>query len=531
MKSAALVLVAALLLPLPAFAAGPTDPVTVTPAPTDQGVIFSPGIRLLADIAPDYVEEEFFISGAANNYTYAENPVPDELLVLQADVPYTTRIIVRRPIDPELFNGMVVVEWWNSTAGFDTAPVWDPSAEYFVEEGIIYVGVTNSTTSIGHLNAGCSPFPPFLPPTCGTRYETLDLPENGVAFEMVSQIAHLLKSEEVDRPIPLDYEVERLFHSGQSQQGGSMITYATAFHFPANDGYFVQAASSARPINFQPDCADVDAPAYPACTPRLQGDDRLVATDLPVPVFHSLTETDVPRGVSRGVRQPDTPTYHLYELAGVAHTTVHKNVEVLPAGLAGPEPLTLDRTCLNPLNTSADGPVFGSFLLNAMWANLELQVIEGAEPPTGEPMEIDAAGELVRDVYGNAKGGVRLPAVDIPIAGYTGRNVVNPDNVPGFLVNLLGIFCALGGSVTDLDQATLASLYEDNEDYVDQVTEAADQLLEDRFILQSAAWTIADQAEAVDLFPDNSCGRGGEVVLAILPLAWWRRSRARRKTL
>lgn len=57
----------ALLIALPSLAAGPTDPVTVTPAPTDQGVIFSPGIRLLTDIAPDYVEEEFFISGAANN--------------------------------------------------------------------------------------------------------------------------------------------------------------------------------------------------------------------------------------------------------------------------------------------------------------------------------------------------------------------------------------------------------------------------------------------------------------------------------
>jgi hypothetical protein len=29
--------------------------------------------------------------------------------------------VVAAPTDP------VVVEWWNSTAGFDTAPVWDAS--------------------------------------------------------------------------------------------------------------------------------------------------------------------------------------------------------------------------------------------------------------------------------------------------------------------------------------------------------------------------------------------------------------------
>ena len=36
--------------------------------------------------------------------------------------------------------------------------------------------------------------------------------------------------------------------TGQAQQGGSIVTYATAFHSAANDGYFIQAAGSARSI-------------------------------------------------------------------------------------------------------------------------------------------------------------------------------------------------------------------------------------------------------------------------------------------
>ncbi len=125
------------------------------------------------------------MSGAATLFTYEEEPRRGVLVPLEEDVPYTTRIIVRRPVKANKFNGTVVIEWWNSTAGFDTAPVWDPSAEYFAREGIVYVGVTNSTDSLGFLVGGCRLFGLF-PPTCGTRYASLSLPANGLAFEMVS---------------------------------------------------------------------------------------------------------------------------------------------------------------------------------------------------------------------------------------------------------------------------------------------------------------------------------------------------------
>ena len=47
------------------------------------------------------------------------------------------------------------------------------------------------------------------------------MPENGQAFEMVSQIANVLKSDSPENPIPPEYGyVERIFHAGQSQQGG-----------------------------------------------------------------------------------------------------------------------------------------------------------------------------------------------------------------------------------------------------------------------------------------------------------------------
>ena len=379
----------ALLLPSLSSAVDANSPVSVTLPPTGVGEIFIIPARLVSDLEQDYTEEEFFVSGRSTVYTYNEVPVPGELVVLDPNVPYTTRIIIRRPTDPDEFNGSVVIEWWNSTAGFDSDPVWQASAEYFAREGIVYVGVTNSTTAIENLrDGGCSPFPGFLPETCGTRYAALEMSENGQAFEMVSQIAHMLKGSGSENPLSPDYPVLRIFHSGQSQQGGSIVTYATAFHFPSNDGYFIQAAGSARPINFGTSCQEPNAPAYPDCTPRLQGDDRRVATDLPVPVYRAQTQGDMGGVLAGDSRQTDTDKFRYYEMAGTAHNPIHKNVEVIPAdSFLGPDPLFLESFCQFPSNTLADGPVFGSYLYNAMWDAMEKQVAFTMPPPSGDLLE------------------------------------------------------------------------------------------------------------------------------------------------
>ena len=339
--------------------ADPMGAVAVDPAPEDRGDIFSPGIRLVADLEQDYVEEEFLVSGQATIYTYNDPPVRGEIIPLESDVPYTTRIIVRRPAQQGRFKGTVVIEWWNSTAGFDTAPVWDASAEFFARRGWVYIGLTNSTSALDFLAGGCSLFG-ILPPTCDMRYAELFMPGNGQAFEMASQLATLLKSDEADQLLPQGFDVERIFHAGQSQQGGSMVTYASAFHFPPNDGYFIQAASSARPINFETSCNDENAAPYPDCTPRLEDEQRLVRRDLPVPVVRAMTETDMDGVLAFDTRQDDSEAFRYYEMPGTAHTTVHKDVEVLPAGIFGPDPLFLEQFCALPLNSLADGPVFGS---------------------------------------------------------------------------------------------------------------------------------------------------------------------------
>ena len=507
------------LLCAPALA-GPTDPVTVTSPPVGLGAPFVPGVRLVADLGPPaYVEEELLVAGTATLFNYASNPPqgPTDIVPIQSDVPYQTRMIVRRPAQRGRFNGSVVIEWWNSTAGFDSAPVWDQSAEHFVREGYGYVGVTNSTTSIAFLAAGCSLFG-VIPPTCTGRYATLSLPENGLAYEMMSQIANLIRSNGQGSPFPAGFDVERVFHAGESQQGGSVITYASAFHLPGvNDGYFVQSATNARAINFGPACGASGSPAFPGCTPRLVFPQTQVRSDLPVPVYQTITETDLTL-FGFGGRQPDTATFRYWEIAGGAHNTVHLGVEVVPAGLLGPDPILLEDFCANPINSTADGPVFASHVLNALWERMREQVTRGLSPPPGVLMDASPPATIARDAFGNALGGIRVPAMEVATATYAPNNLANPA-LPGFLIPLANLACRLSGSVFPFDDATLDELYPDHGSYVSRVNRAANALEREGFLLPQDAQSIRTAAAQSAI----GCGIGFELALVLPPLLWLRR--------
>jgi hypothetical protein len=508
-----------------AAVADQTSPVALVAAPEDQGERQVPATRATADLLQDYVEEEYFVSGLADIYTHGNPAVPGEVLIQPTndtfaqteDIPYTTRIIVKRPANVEDFTGTVVVEWWNSTAGFDTAPVYDPMAEFVAREGWIFVGVTNSATSIDFLKTGCFIIPGIALFDCQTRYAALDFSANGLAYDIVSQIAHMLKNpDDPANPLPAGFTVERLYHAGQSQQGGSMVTYATNFHFAANDAYFVQAAGSARPINFGPSCDEEGAPAYPECTPRLAGSDRLVATDLPVPVLRTLTETDVGGTLAAGLRQTDTATFRYYEIAGASHVTVHKGIEVI-AGLF------LDTWCLNEMNTLADGEVIGAFPQRAMWKNLDDFVQHGTPMPAG--LVLDSADAVIsRSFLGNAMGGVRTTDMDVPIARYEPNNTFNPAINPAFH-DFANLACRLSGSTFRFGSGANTALWGDHAGYVEEVETAADQLVAERFLLPEDADLLVLRAWLSNPPFETSCGLGFELVLVLPPLLYLKRRR------
>lgn len=101
--------------------------------PISAGIHEFPQTATPVDLdAAGYVEEEFAFTGEATSYRYAAPPGADGEWPVEPDrtAPYTSRMLVRRPHDVEAFNGTVVVEWLNVTAGVDV----DVDFGFFAEE-------------------------------------------------------------------------------------------------------------------------------------------------------------------------------------------------------------------------------------------------------------------------------------------------------------------------------------------------------------------------------------------------------------
>src|SRR5262245_19345069 len=112
-KVYAFALLSSLLLAARATAAPPAAQVTPVDVPNTTAL----GATTLDLKRADYVEEEFYISGTANRYRIVD--VMGTAQLIDGGFPYKSRILVRRPKHAHDFNGTVVVEWYNVTAGQD----------------------------------------------------------------------------------------------------------------------------------------------------------------------------------------------------------------------------------------------------------------------------------------------------------------------------------------------------------------------------------------------------------------------------
>ena len=86
-------------------------------------------------------------------------PAPTTLAsVVTPNIPYKTRITVRRPVDPAKFNGTVLVEWFNVTDNFDGEYFWVQAQQDIVRQGYAYIGVSAQDNGISNANLGLKTF-------------------------------------------------------------------------------------------------------------------------------------------------------------------------------------------------------------------------------------------------------------------------------------------------------------------------------------------------------------------------------------
>src|SRR5712691_1166899 len=98
------------------------SPVVTGPVTGGKGAIVLQGTSFdLGSVG--YRQSEFFLSGNASSYAPAAPLGSDGRwqVTSASTAPYATRIVVYRPANPARFNGTVIVEWLNVSAGLDVS--------------------------------------------------------------------------------------------------------------------------------------------------------------------------------------------------------------------------------------------------------------------------------------------------------------------------------------------------------------------------------------------------------------------------
>jgi hypothetical protein len=422
-----------------------------------------------------YTEEEFFISGSATSYApEGELDLDGEWFVTPAGTAdYETRILVRRPADPADFNGVVLVEWLNVSAGRDSDPDFGFLQPWLFEEGFAYVGVSAQATGVSggptRLEVPGVPREAIIPlkEWDPVRYEPLHHPGDEFSYDIYTQVARLVLDRGDGDPLG-GLPVEHVIAMGESQSAGRMTTYANAIQpeTGAFDGLFVHSrGSGGAPLNADP------AAASPTGV--------TIREDLDVPVFLLATETDLLRLGYVAARQRDTGSIVTWEVAGTAHadrSTIDYGAESGRVWLTGAD----DVDPAAPCGQINDGPQ--AEVVRAGMASFVRWVREGTPMPSAARIEV-AEGDIVVDDLGNARGGIRTPPVDAPVSVLSGKG--NPSSV----------FCSLFGQEAPLTAEQLAAEYPTHDDYVARVRESADAAVGDGFLLRADADAMIAAAE------------------------------------
>ena len=444
-----------------------TEPV-VTHAPGKPKLIL--GAYDLADLC--YTDDEFFVAGSASAYAAAGEFGPDGHWAAEpsGSADYTIRIVVLKPANASSFNGTVIVEWLNVSGGIDAPAVWMMAHREIIRRGYGYVAV--SAQQVGIEGGGSSlGMDLSLKKQDPERYWHLNHPEDAYSYDIFTQAGRLVRERHETLGLP---EPKHIVAVGESQSAMFLTTYVNAVDplVAVYDGFLIHS-------RFGP-AAALDGQSIFAPPAESAPQAVRFRTDLRVPLFTVLTETDVVGGVRPGyhlARQPDTDLLRAWEIPGTAHADNYTiKVSHIDNGLRPLEDLVAGYAPTDSL-MGLQLPHFINFapqhhyVLQAAIAALDNWIHTGVAPATASPIEL-ADGRLTLDGNGLAKGGVRTPWVDVPIARTSG---IGSGETP---------LSHLFGSGEPFDAATVAGLYPGGApEYLDRFATALDAAIRSGFLL------------------------------------------------
>ncbi len=436
--------------------------------PITTGHVIEPLSAVPIDLgANGYEEQEYFASGTATAFTATAAPSDGRWSITPASsAPYRTRILVRRPTDPAHFNGTVVVEWMNVSAG-ESAPDWDYLNPMLMRDGYAYVAVSAQALAVnggapilGTVSNGTSS---GLVGTEPARYGQLHHPGDQYALDIFAQVGRALRTS--PRSVLGDLRPKHIVATGESQSAFYLTTFADAIQPVAHtfDGIFIHSrGGSGAPLNGT------------AITSKQAQNNLWIRTDLTVPVFMFETQTDLIELGYAAARQPNTAHIRTWEVAGTSHADAY---------LVGPAAGALG--CTNPVN---DGPQHT--VVQAAFSAFDKWVNDGVPPPSpaGFRLAGTAPAVLALDAHGNVVGGVRTPAVDVPVSTLSGAAPTGTSEI-----------CSLFGSTTPFSETTLVGLYQTKSGYLARFTTSLDRAIGQGFVLGADRSGLLAQAQQVQL--------------------------------
>jgi hypothetical protein len=367
------------------------------------------------------------------------------------------------------------VELLNEARGYDWSFIWALSYEHFIERGDAFVGVTHVPENVDALKkfnadryAALSFANPNPAETCGGRGALTAPSEEGLRWDAISQIGALLKNQGPMGLMP-GLRVERLY---MTSHHGHAVTYAIAMQGgaklpngkPIYDGFLIK--SSDNPVRLS------------RCDAAPQsGDPRQAVRNVGVPVIRVVPQGEIPRGNSYSRADSDDPAdrFRLYEAPGaprmdkIYFQQLPAKEDQVKAGQSASDakwPFTYQ---CGPDSRSelVDYPAM-RFIVDVAFDHLDRWVRTGTPPPRAERI---AGG----DMFGNAKGGVRNPYIEVPTATYV---PIGPGQCSSIMTR------------TEFDRARFDELYGSSEKYLARFNESVDRLVKEGWITAGDAMRI-----------------------------------------
>jgi alpha/beta hydrolase family protein len=366
--------------------------------------------------------------------------------------PYKTRIVIRKPSDNTRFSGLVLAESMHPSGN---PWMFHFTHTYSMTEG--HIGLEILTTT-----------PQGLAESNPDRYKGLVV-GNGQASEIIAQVGALLKSNHPDNPLA-GLPIRKMILAGSSASAAVVVNYLPA--------HMVQRLADMKPI-------------YDGFMPTSNGT-NLRKIDVPMVQVPTMREVFQGFGPTRVDGDAPGDQFRMYEFAGMAH------IDSRDAAAYYPDP------CKLPISRFPLA-AYMSVALHHLWRWVD----KGTIPPHADRFYVDFNTDkdgslLALDEWGNVRGGIRNPYVDVPAAkfGVPNSGAEPPIRNPHPFIAARGEaaqnqLCGLANYQINFTPAQLKRLYRDKKTYQAKVLQRYDELTNEGWALPLYRPVVADDAARV----------------------------------